>query len=178
MRNQTALGLGILLLATTTTITRADDGAVRRCRALIEPAARLACYDAMPLVHAAAASAPSPAPSPATLPALSPVPVAAPAAAAALSAQSAGAESAANFGLSRQTGQTDSIGSRIPGLFEGWKPRDRIRLANGQVWQVTDDSRGVYRLPSPAVTVRRTFFGSFELDIEGVNQLLRVRRVE
>ena len=70
------------------------------------------------------------------------------------------------------------ITSTIPGLFDGWGPRSLIRLANGQVWQGTDDSRGVYALRDPKVRVKRASMGSFVLDIEGANLLPRVRRVE
>ena len=105
--------------------------------------------------------------------AIAPAVVAAPAAAAVRPV----ADPAATMGLPQRSEPPDRLSTRIPGLFEGWSPRERIRLANGQVWEVTDGSRGAYRLQNPAVTVHRTVFGAFEMDIEGVNQRLRVRRV-
>lgn len=147
-----------LLLALASQAAWADPDALRRCRALADAAARLACYDAIATPAAAAAAAAAPGAAPATAP--------------------AGGPSAARFGLPEEPSPVDRIESRIAGRFEGWGPRDRIRLANGQVWQVADDSRGAYWLDSPRVVVRRGALGSFLLEIEGVRALVRVRRIE
>jgi hypothetical protein len=135
------------------------------CRAIADAPARLACYDALPLP----AIAVPPAPAVAVVPA----PRAAPAAPAAASKPAA----APNFGQERRD-EPQALQSSIPGFFEGWGPRTRIRLANGQVWQVTDDSQGVYALTDAKVTVRRAMLGGFVLEIEGANKAPRVRRVE
>ena len=45
------------------------------------------------------------------------------------------------------------------------------------MWQLVEDSRGAYNLRDPKVTIRRAALGSFMMDIDGVNQTLRVRRV-
>ena len=129
----------------------ADDGALRRCRALADTTVRLACYDALPMGAALSTGEPS-------------APVAGPPAAA--------------FGLQRPDDGAQEIVSSIPGLFEGWRPGERIRLANGQLWQVTDDTRGVYFLRDPKATVRRAAMGSFVLDVDGARKLVRVRRLE
>ncbi|MDP1899887.1 MAG: hypothetical protein Q8K96_05485 [Rubrivivax sp.] len=142
----------------------ADDAALRRCRALADAPARLACYDALPL-GAAAAAATAAAPGAQTM-GTPPVAAAAPAA------------TPATFGLEQQRAELPEINSRIAGRFEGWGPRSRIRLANGQLWQVSDDSSGVYDLMDPKVTVRRATLGSFILEIEGARRAPRVRRVE
>ncbi len=131
-----------LLLALTCQAAWADPDALRRCRALADSAARLACYDAIAV--------------PAT----------------------AGGLPAERFGLTEEPSPVDRIESRIEGRFEGWGPRGRLRLANGQIWQVVDDSRGVYWLDSPRVVVRRGALGSYVLEIEGVRTLVRVRRIE
>lgn len=129
-------------------VTAAD---LERCRAIADAGARLACYDAL---------SPS-----------SPATVAAPAA--------APGTGAAQFGLEqRATEGIDAVESRIPGRFEGWSPGTRIRLENGQVWQVVDGSRGVYWLDAPRVKVSRASFGTFMLEIEGARLAPRVRRVE
>lgn len=143
--------LALIFLLSVGSATRADDAALRRCRALTEPAARLACYDAVPV------AAPAPAPA---------------------SAPPAAAGPAATFGLERAEDKTQEITSHISGRFEGWRPGERIRLANGQVWQVSDDSSGVYYLLDPKVSVRRAAMGTFVLDIEGARRTPRVRRVE
>lgn len=83
------------------------------------------------------------------------------------------------FGLPRVNTEAklDVIESRIPGRFHGWGPNSQIELANGQVWQVTDDSRGVYDLNNPKVSIRRGVLGAFYLEIEGQNRSPKVRRL-
>jgi len=137
----------------------AEDAAVQRCRAIAEAAPRLACYDAMPsrAVPAAPPGATSPGPAAA---AAAPAPTVVP-----------------GFGQQRRD-EPQTITSQIAGVFEGWGPRSRITLANGQVWQVEDGSEGVYFLQSPKVTVRRALMGGFQLEIEGARRVPRVRRVD
>lgn len=142
-----------LLLAQFPSAVLADDDSLRRCRALAADTARLACYDAIALAPAAVAAAVAP-------------------------AGSAAAAPAARFGLPEGPDRIERVESRIEGRFEGWRPLDRLRLANGQVWQVIDGSTGVYWLDSPRVAVRRGALGSFVLEIEGVKPFVRVRRIE
>ncbi|HMM86019.1 hypothetical protein [Azohydromonas sp.] len=127
---------------------------LQRCRAIGDAAARLACYDALAL-PAASAAVPTGA-----------APAAPP------------ADPAARFGLREPAPAVDAVESHIPGRFDGWDARTQIRLANGQVWQISDGSRGVYRLDSPRVRIRKGALGSFFLEIEGQNQSPRVRRVQ
>jgi hypothetical protein len=83
------------------------------------------------------------------------------------------------FGLEQK--QTEAllpaIQSHIPGRFEGWGPSTSFRLANGQIWQVTDGSSGVHWIENPNVSVRRGMLGAFYLEIEGTNRSPRVRRL-
>ncbi|MCE2908985.1 MAG: hypothetical protein O9343_16505 [Burkholderiaceae bacterium] len=141
-----------LVLALASQAAWADPDALRRCRALADDAARLARYDA--IAKPAGATAPGAAPA------------------------AAGGLPAARFGLHEEPSPVDRMESRIAGRFEGWGPRDRVRLANGQVWQVVDDSRGAYWLDSPRAVVRRGALGSYLLEVDGVRALVRVRRVE
>lgn len=141
----------------------ADDGPWLRCRALTEAAARLACYDA---VRPAGATATGPVTSPS-------------ASAAATTPPSVAASAEARFGAEQRPGdELIEIRSVLPGRFEGWGPRQTFRLANGQTWQSSDSSRGYYVLESPQVRIRRGALGSFLLEIEGVNQVIRVRRIQ
>ena len=89
-------------------------------------------------------------------------------------------ETPAQFGISRADQQVslDAISSRIDGPFEGWGPKQRIRLANGQVWQISDDSSAVMNLKSPGARIKRGMMGSYILELEGTNHTARVRRVE
>lgn len=132
-----------------------DDAALARCRAIAEATARLACYDA--LLPAAAL--------PAATPAAAPVP-------------SAAAQDAFGFELRAIQAAPEVMDSRISGLFEGWQRGTRIRLDNGQVWQVIDDSRAVVDLRDPKVRISRAAMGSFLFEIEGRRSAARVRRVE
>jgi hypothetical protein len=147
----------------------ADDAAVRRCRAIPDSLARLACYDALPLGPASAAppkSAPQQSP-------FRPQPVQPKAPPPAAPAETFGLEHKA-----KPTDQVATIETYIPGRFEGWKPNSRITLANGQVWQVTDETSRYMVLDNPKVVVRRGVMGAFFLDIEGDNRSPRVRRVQ
>ena len=153
MRCSTTLALILPLLACGA--ARADDAALRRCRALAEPAARLACYDAVPLAAVPAVAAPASSALPAP-----------------------GGVAATDFGLDRPVDKTQEITSRIVGRFEGWRPGERIRLANGQVWQISDDSARAHYVDNPKVRIRRGALGSFYLEIQGTNVSPRVKRVQ
>lgn len=84
------------------------------------------------------------------------------------------------FGREERTAAptVESIQSHIPGEFLGWQPKSQIRLANGQVWQVTDGSSGGYRLVDAKVKLQRGALGSYFLELEGQNRSIRVRRVQ
>lgn len=145
----------------------ATDEAVAACRAIKDSGPRLACYDALPVasVGVGRGAAPAPAPArPAAPPAVAP----------------AAPNEASRFGLPATRGPApiESIESRVVGHFEGWFPGTRIRLENGQVWQVTDGTSRFADLDRPKVTVKRGALGSYFLDIEGVNPAPRVRRVD
>jgi hypothetical protein len=131
----------------------AADATLQQCRSIPDPAARLACYDALPLPASPATATPAvPAP-----------------------------EVPAQFGLVREAApvvELPSIESTIPGHFDGWYPNRRVKLANGQVWQVADGSTRFYDLDNPKVTIRRGVLGAFYLDLSVDNRSIRVRRVE
>jgi hypothetical protein len=163
----------LLLLTCAAHAARADESALRQCRALTDAAARLACYDALPLAPLAAAPQP-----PLVLPAAPAAPAVPAVPAAAAPAAPAASVMASTFGLARSDEKLQDITSTIPGLFEGWRAGSRIRLANGQLWQISDDSSALYWLRDPKVTVRRAALGGFVLDVEGANRMPRVRRLE
>jgi hypothetical protein len=152
----------------------ANDAALQKCRAIEDPFARLKCYDAIGLPQAgSAASSAVPAARPAeparAAPTLPPGHSAA-----------APAAAASTFGLEAKAPDAvlDRIESRVDGHFDGWRPNSNIRLANGQVWQVADDSSRFLDLSNPRVWVRRGALGSFFLEIEGTNHSPRVRRIK
>lgn len=149
---------------------RAQGDATTRCPGVQEAAARLACYDAAFPPRMAAPSQPAPAAQ-----ATAPVPAAKPPASA-----PAPVDPVAQFGLQprQRPGELETIESRVAASFEGWGPNDRIRLENGQVWEVVDGSSGTVTPAQRKVTVRKGAFGSFFLDFEGLTKSPKVRRLQ
>jgi hypothetical protein len=82
------------------------------------------------------------------------------------------------FGLATEAEKTPAIASQINGAFEGWDGNVEITLVNGQVWRITDGSRAYVNLMNPKVKVERGAFGAYYLNIDGMNQAPRVRRVK
>ncbi len=158
----------LLLAAAGPALAAVDDGALRQCRALADVAARVACYDAIPLGQPAAA-----------------VPAAQRAAeqAAQQAARQADARQRAidSFGIPggvRKETRVDSYDTHIAGRFDGWEGGQVIRLANGQAWRVVDGSVDTLDLKDPKVTVRGGLSGAVFLDIDGANRAPRVQRVQ
>ncbi|RJG09536.1 hypothetical protein [Massilia cavernae] len=141
-----------LLLASGTAL--ADDGSILRCRDIGDAAKRLACYDAI---------------------AIAITPGAKPVAATPAQARHAAEKS---FGLVKKEDEIEAIQSHIPGSFDGWESRQHIKLANGQVWQIVDDSTGVVYGKDLKVTVERGAMGAMYLQIEGTRKSPKVRRVQ
>ena len=82
-----------------------------------------------------------------------------------------------NFGLKEDS--TTVLYSTIPGEFSGWRPGDKITLANGQVWQISKSaSRFFYKATNPRIEIRPGSFGSFILKVEGMNRTEKVRRLK
>jgi len=69
------------------------------------------------------------------------------------------------------------IETSIVGQFRGWSPKEKIKMTNGQVWQVIDGSTGAVNLTDPKVTIRRDFIGGYHLEFEGANVYPRVKQV-
>jgi hypothetical protein len=158
-----------------------DDSAFARCRGIADTANRLACYDALPMnITPAATQAPPIAAKAAPAKPSSQAPSAQPPAASPPAApqQQAAAQS---FGMENRAPEVElptTMQSTIPGHFEGWGPKARIKLANGQVWQIADDSQAYFNLDNPKVVIRRGMMGGFFLEVENSNRSPRVRRVQ
>lgn len=89
----------------------------------------------------------------------------------------------ASFGSETITKKPDELPatmeSTIAGEFEGWGPNSRIKLANGQVWRIIDDSSAVLpRRSDTRVRIARNMFGTMFLSVDGSNQSAKVRRVD
>lgn len=147
-------GVILIFLMLFSAAASADDGGMLRCRGLTEAAARLACYDALPLPSVASKSTPA-------------IATIAP-------------QTPAQFGLESKAykSELDLIESRIVGRFEGWSAGSRIKLDNGQVWQVGDNTSRYLDMNNPKVVVRRGVLGAFYLEIEGTNHSPKVKRVQ
>jgi len=144
----------LIALLLTAAPAHASDAALLACRAIGEPAARVACYDAIPVGSAQAAGTQA--------------------------ASAAASEN--NFGVAadkRHDEGPTSIQSTVPGDFSGWGPDAQIRLANGQVWRISDGSEAVLApMKDAKVTIERNFFGTMFMRVEGTNTSAKVRRVE
>ncbi|HEU5294723.1 MAG TPA: hypothetical protein VFU71_08030, partial [Burkholderiaceae bacterium] len=122
---QTAARLALALFVAVLGVDRAaaDTSAMLRCRQLADPVARLACYDAVVL--------PGPGPTEgrdSAAPLAAPAPVA------------SSPRARDEFGLESRKSPTPEVPfveSSIAGRFDGWVPGQRIRMANGQVWEIT-----------------------------------------
>jgi hypothetical protein len=143
-------------------VAAADPDGLQRCRAMADPAARLACYDALPIAPPAQAAP-----------------------AAGSSPPGAGSKASSpsfleRFGLESKPDpqRPDRLETHIAGRFTGWKANDRIKLANGQVWQIADGSQGALWIENPKVTIRRGTLGAFFMDVESTNRSPRVVRIE
>jgi len=150
-----------LLLLLISGAALADDTALLRCRGIPDVAKRLACYDALVVPSPDAKSAQSQPQQTGAAPAVS-------------------QQTPEQFGIERRPSKTEleAIESRIPGHFEGWDAKSRIKLANGQIWQIADDSSQYFFLDNPKVTIRRGMLGAYHLEIEGSNLTARVRRLQ
>jgi len=146
--------MALILLTLLSAAAWADDGGMLRCRGLTDAPSRLACYDALPMPSLAAKSAP-------VVAAIAP-------------------QTPAQFGLESKAykSELDLIESRIVGRFEGWSAGSRIKLENGQVWQVSDDTSRYLDLNNPKIVVRRGALGAFYLEIDGTNHSPKVKRVQ
>lgn len=153
-----------LLLLLVASPALADDAAILRCRSITDNSARLACYDALVVTtRATPAVVASTPPAPAAI-----TPTKPPAA-------------SSTFGLEAQIANkeaVDTIDSQIDGSFEGWRAKSNIRLANGQVWQISDDSARAHYIDNPKVRIRRGALGAFYLEIQGTNHSPRVKRIQ
>ena len=156
--------LTLALLAALSTPTAAQDG-LAKCRAITDTAARLACYDALPLPSTGRAKE-------------TPQEFGRPPQAAQPPARAQ--ETPQQFGnppASRPI-PLDEIQARVVGHFGGWQLNGRVRLDNGQVWQFTEDNARFYSLENPKIVIRRGLLDVYYFNVEGDNRSVRVRHLE
>jgi hypothetical protein len=144
-----ALCCGVLLPA----LSAADEAAtLAQCAAVEDATVRLACYDALARRPAAAAA-----------PVVLPPPVVPP------------VPAADAFGKPQEN---PSIEARIVGSFITWKRGTLVRLDNGQVWKVMDESGEYYPdlEENPEVTITRGLTG-YRMTIKALRKKVGVKRV-
>jgi hypothetical protein len=75
-------------------------------------------------------------------------------------------------------GLPKQIETTLEGTIEGWGPGTQFKLANGQVWKVSDGSSGTLDHSSnPKVKLVRNAFGTTFIEFEGSNNSAKVRRI-
>ena len=74
--------------------------------------------------------------------------------------------------------ETDQITSRILGEFKGWSGYTEFQLENGQVWKQSSEGLLIVRIKNPTVTIKKSFFGTYTLNVEGVNSSIKVRKIQ
>lgn len=75
-------------------------------------------------------------------------------------------------------GERAEINSRLVGSFSGWSGDDVFELDNGMVWQQAEAGTfSVSTMENPEVLIRPGMFGTWQLQVEGYNRRVRVRRV-
>lgn len=143
------------------------------CAAIQADAERLACYDA--LFRPGSREARAVVPPSATAPAASPAAPAAPVVEAKKDAQ-------AEFGLPlhrlESWADTDSITSRVVAVAPINSGRPMLTLENGQRWVAIEQIEVRYFRSGDLVRIRKAALGSFLANKDGLNRLIRVRRID
>jgi hypothetical protein len=140
----------VLLLLAMSGAAAADDAAMLRCRGMGDASARLACYDAIPVQTPEE------------------------------KVRQVETTQREQFGLGKPLSAApdlDAIETSIAGHFDGWGPGTSFQLANGQVWQVNDNSSAIVSIDNPKVKIRHGVFTAYYLEFEGTNRSPRVSRV-
>lgn len=72
-----------------------------------------------------------------------------------------------------------AIFTSIRGEFRGWDGKgDRIKLDNGQVWEVTDSTaRLKIKVQDPGIIIEPGVLNSWYMKVEGYNSRARVKRI-
>ena len=83
-----------------------------------------------------------------------------------------------NESIAQVDEEPDQITSRILGEFKGWSGYTEFQLENGQVWKQSSEGLLIVRINNPTVIIKKSFFGTYTLNVEGVNSSIKVRRTQ
>jgi hypothetical protein len=154
-----------LLIASSAPALASD---LKTCTTIDDAAARLACYDRAAGRQSAAAATT----------AAEPMRAATPESAHAATSNQFGAEQLRSTQIAKAQ-DTSTMQAHIVGTFDGWEPKSRFTLDNGQTWVVTDDrSAYVAAVQNPLVTIKKGLFGAYYLHVEGLNSSAKVKRLQ
>ena len=83
-------------------------------------------------------------------------------------------------GFNQRSGPDGAILTSITGEFRGWsKAGTRLKLDNGQVWDITDStSRLRINVVNPDIVIEPGVLGAWYLRVEGYNTRARVKRIK
>lgn len=70
------------------------------------------------------------------------------------------------------------VETRVDGEVDGLSKGTRIMLRNGQIWRQDDEADIEYSATNPRVDIRRGLLGSYRMRLEGLDERIRVRRVQ
>ena len=69
----------------------------------------------------------------------------------------------------------NTIVSHLEGDFHGWQNGTVLTLENGQRWQVVDDAQlDIRAIHKPKVTLKKGFFGTWLLSVDGISDVVHV----
>jgi len=83
-----------------------------------------------------------------------------------------------NERIAKVEDEVDQITTRILGEFKGWSGYTKFQLENGQIWQQSSEGLLIVRINNPTVTIKKSFFGTYNLNVEGINSTIKVRRIQ
>lgn len=155
--------------------TAAQADPLAACRALADPATRLACYDALPGTAPQSPATPAPVATDATTgtpPPPAPATVPDPESLFGLDATT----TAATLGAVVAVTPPDSLAATVTAVERTPDGKLLLTLANGQAWRQVD-SRTAAVNTGASVRIRRAAFGSYLLSAGDRSQGIRVRRI-
>ncbi|GAA4356526.1 hypothetical protein [Kangiella marina] len=72
----------------------------------------------------------------------------------------------------------NQIRSQAVGTYKRWKKGLPVTLENGQVWEITDYRSTYYKVKDPIITIEKGMFSSYLLEVEGLNQRFKAKRIK
>ena len=83
-----------------------------------------------------------------------------------------------NENIAQADEEPDQITSRILGEFKGWSGYTEFQLENGQVWKQSSEGLLIVRINNPTVIIKKSFFGTYTLNVEGFDSSIKVRKIQ